>query len=290
MDFVPIQFSDLKIGQPLLWDLFDQNYKPFMKRGDVLNVTDEELLKKSSSIFRKVEISSRKNGSNTNKNFEFDFDDMQLKVGDKLQLRLHSGAKGLCCINNVGYCTATVIGYFPNHSLLVSMPKTDQFAGQPLIEGDKVLVRLFSRQYAFSFTVFVDKLINLPFKYVHLSFPKHIQGQTIRKSRRIQISIEAKANVENESIPLIITNLSAGGAEINTHNKLGEIDTPMELPLKVKIHDKEVMLLLQSTIRSFKVKQGILIYGVEFTELDAEQNFLLRSFICQELVKNPKNL
>ena len=290
MDFVPIQFSDLKIGQPLSWDLFDQERKPLMKCGYIINVTDEELLKKSS-IFRKVETSSKKDCSKDNKISEFGFDDMQLKVGDKLQLRLHSSAKGLCCSNNGGYCMATVIGYFTNHSLIVSMPKTDQLLGQPLLEGDEILVRLFSRQYAFSFTVFVDKLIKLPFKYVHLSFPRHVLGQTIRKSQRIKVAIEAETTINSKLIPLIITNLSADGAEISAHTELGGIGTLIELSVKVKIHGKEAPLLLQSVVRSFKAKQSTLIYGVEFTELQAEQIFLLRSFICQELVENPnKNL
>ncbi len=259
-----------------------------MKCGYIIDVTDEELLKKSS-IFRKVETSSKKDCSKDNKISDFGFDDMQLKVGDKLQLRLHSSAKSLCCSNNGGYCMATVIGYFTNHSLIVSMPKTDQLLGQPLLEGDEILVRLFSKQYAFSFTVFVDKLIKLPFKYVHLSFPRHVLGQTIRKSQRIKVAIEAETTVNSKLIPLIITNLSAAGAEISAHTELGGIGTLIELSVKVKIHEKEVSLLLQSIVGSFKAKQSTLIYGVEFTELQAEQIFLLRSFICQELVENPNN-
>ena len=187
---------------------------------------------------------------------------------------------------------ATVIGYVPDHSLIVSMPKTDQLIGQPFLEGDQILVRLFSGRCAFSFTVFVDKLVKLSFKYLHLSFPKHILGQTIRKSRRVRTAIEAEATVNSGSIPLIITNLSAAGAEISTHTELGGIGTLIELSVKVKIHEKEISLRLQSIIRSFKAinKQDALRYGVEFTSLQAEQIFSLRSFIYQELVENPNNI
>lgn len=292
MNLIPIQFSDLKIGQPLSWDLFDQERKPLIERGYIIKTTDElEELSKKSSVFLRLKASSEKIGAIDKKISEFNFDDMQLKVGDRLQLQLHSSAKSSCCSNN-GTCMVTVIGYVPDHSLIVSMPKTDQLIGQPFLEGDQILVRLFSGRCAFSFTVFVDKLVKLSFRYLHLSFPKHILGQTIRKSRRVRTAIEAEATVNSGSIPLIITNLSAAGAEISTHTELGGIGTLIELFVKVKIHGKEISLQLQSIIRSFKAinKQDVLRYGVEFTGLQAEQIFSLRSFIYQELVENPNNI
>ena len=292
MDLIPIQFSDLKVGQPLSWDLFDQERKPLMERGHIIKTTAElKELSRRSSVLLRLKASSEKIGAIDKKISEFNFDDMQLKVGDRLQLQLHSSAKSSCRLNN-DTCMVTVIGYVPDHSLIVSMPKTDQLIGQPFLEGDQILVRLFSGRCAFSFTVFVDKLVKLSFKYLHLSFPKHILGQTIRKSRRVRTAIEAEATVNSGSIPLIITNLSAAGAEISTHTELGGIGTLIEIFVKVKIHEKEISLQLQSIIRSFKAinKQECIRYGVEFTGLQAEQIFSLRSFIYQELVENPNNI
>ncbi|MEI2812301.1 MAG: flagellar brake protein [Burkholderiaceae bacterium] len=238
MDLIPIQFSDLKVGQPLSWDLFDQERKPLMERGHIIKTTAElKELSRRSSVLLRLKASSEKIGAIDKKISEFNFDDMQLKVGDRLQLQLHSSAKSSCRLNN-DTCMVTVIGYVPDHSLIVSMPKTDQLIGQPFLEGDQILVRLFSGRCAFSFTVFVDKLVKLSFKYLHLSFPKHILGQTIRKSRRVRTAIEAEATVNSGSIPLIITNLSAAGAEISTHTELGGIGTLIELSVKVKIHEK----------------------------------------------------
>jgi hypothetical protein len=263
-----------------------------MERGHIIKTTAElKELSRRSSVLLRLKASSEKIGAIDKKISEFNFDDMQLKVGDRLQLQLHSSAKSSCRLNN-DTCMVTVIGYVPDHSLIVSMPKTDQLIGQPFLEGDQILVRLFSGRCAFSFTVFVDKLVKLSFKYLHLSFPKHILGQTIRKSRRVRTAIEAEATVNSGSIPLIITNLSAAGAEISTHTELGGIGTLIELSVKVKIHEKEISLRLQSIIRSFKAinKQDALRYGVEFTSLQAEQIFSLRSFIYQELVENPNNI
>ena len=171
------------------------------------------------------------------------------------------------------------------------MPKTNHLIGQPLLEGDQVLVRLFSGRCVFSFTVFVDKLVNLSFKYLLLSFPKNITGQTIRNSRRIKTAIEAEATVNSEPIPIIITNLSAAGAEISTHTELGKFGTKIGLFVKIRIHEKEMLLQLQAIVKSLKAKnkQGVARYGVEFTGLLADQIFLLRAFIYQELIENPNS-
>ncbi len=219
---------------------------------------------------------------------QFEFNDMQLKVGDKLQLKLRSNTNITCCSSNGGFCMVTVIGYVPNRTLMVTMPKSDQLIGQPLIEGDQFLARLFSGQCAFSFTVFVECIVRKPFNYLHLSFPTQIFGQTIRKSRRIRTNIQATVN--NTPSQAIITNLSVTGAEIRTQTDLGEPGTAIDLTFEMEFEEKNVSVQLQSVIRSFRLTQGtdlLLSYGVEFIELQSEQAFALRSFVYQELVRNP---
>ena len=38
MNLIPIQLSDLKIGQPLSWDLFDQGREPIRARGYITRI------------------------------------------------------------------------------------------------------------------------------------------------------------------------------------------------------------------------------------------------------------
>ena len=117
----------------------------------------------------------KQNESNNNK---FGFDDMQLKVGHKLQLKLASQLKRPVEIKYNSY-VSTLIGYVQDNSLIVAMPASDLLVGEPFIEGDQVQVSLFSGNSVFNFMVFVDKIIKVPFKYLHLSFPKEIHGQNI---------------------------------------------------------------------------------------------------------------
>ena len=52
MNLIPIQTTDLTIGQPLPWDLFDQAHQPIQKRGYIFNTEDELKQLEGSSIFR----------------------------------------------------------------------------------------------------------------------------------------------------------------------------------------------------------------------------------------------
>lgn len=219
---------------------------------------------------------------------EFEFKDMQLKVGDKLLLNIRSNLYITCCSNNGNSCMVTLIGYVPNKSLLVTMPKPEQHGELPLIPGDQFLVRLFSGQYAFSFTVFVDSIVKKPLHYIHLSFPTKILGQIIRKSRRIRTQIQATVN--ELSSPLVITNLSITGAEVRTQVNLGGPGTTLSLSFQIEFEEKNISIQLQSTIRSVRMTPDddeLSSYGIEFIDLQPEQTFALRSFIHQELVRNP---
>jgi hypothetical protein len=216
---------------------------------------------------------------------------MQLKVGHKLQLKLSSQLRSSVEIKSNSY-VSTLIGYVQDSTLIVTMPASDQFVGEPYIEGDQVQVSLFSGNSVFNFTVFVDKIIKVPFKYLHLSFPKEIQGQNIRKSRRIRCSLPGSV-VEN-SIPVSLIDLSICGAGISSDLPLGSLGTTITLSFAITVLDKEIPLTIKSAIRSAKEVnkngQKIICSGVEFTDMESKQMHTLHHLIYQEIVEHPEKV
>ena len=288
MNLIPIQTTDLRIGQPLLWDLFDQAHQQIQKRGYIFKTETELKQLEGSAIFRMQKPLPKQNESNNNK---FSFDDMQLKVGHKLQLKLSSQLRSSVEIKSNSY-VSTLIGYVQDSTLIVTMPASDQFVGEPYVEGDQVQVSLFSGNSVFNFTVFVDKIIKVPFKYLHLSFPKEIQGQNIRKSRRIKCNIQG--SIIERSIPVSIIDLSICGAGISSDITLGSTGTTITLSFTITVLDKEIPLTIKSTIRSAKEinknAQKIICFGVEFIDIKSEQIHTLRHLIYQEIVEHPENI
>ena len=218
---------------------------------------------------------------------KYDFNDIKLKVGDKLQIKPSAMTKAQCCLKNSDYCSATVIGYVSDKTLLVYLPKVDPLVGYPLLSGDQIFVRFFNGQNLFSFKVFVEQVINLPFKYIHLSFPTQIHGQVIRNSVRIKANIEAKVTVNHETYPATITNLSSTGAEIQIRADLGEPDSTLNLSFDVNVHEKITTFSASAIIKRFnlsKTEIGQLIYGIKFIDLMPEQTQILLSYMYQELI------
>ena len=265
------------------------NASTIQKSGYIIKTAEELEKLRESSIFRMQMSESAQPETGESKLREIHFEDMQLKVGHKLQLRLLALSKGSGESNNNFY-VATLMGYVQDSTLIVSMPTSGQFTREPFVEGDQIQIRLFSGQCVFSFTVLVDKIIKLPFKYLHLSFPKNIFEQTIRKSRRIKYDIQASAG--SEATPLTITDLSTTGAKLSANTNVGAMGTMITLSFTIKILDKEIPLSLKSINRSVKQvsenNQETLCFGVEFTELNSEQIFALRNLIYQEIVEHPE--
>jgi c-di-GMP-binding flagellar brake protein YcgR len=229
--------------------------------------------------------------ADANHSTSFEFDDIRLKVGDKLQIKANTTHKKTFSGSSTSdYYTAHVIGYVPEKTLIIYLPETNRTASNPFLEGEQILVRFFNGQCIFSFNVFVEHVAKLPFKHIHLSFPKHISGQTIRKSIRIKSNIETKIALNNQSYAGKITNLSTTGAEITIRADLGEIGNVIDIAFDINLEDKIVSLSPRAIIRSSfqfdKNEIGVLLYGIEFTRLTPDQSLALRSYIYKEMIDN----
>lgn len=289
MNLIPIQTSELIVGQPLPWDLFDQEQQQIQKRGYIFKTEDELKQLEESPVFRiQKQDPVQANSINTPPE-KINFEDMHLKVGHKMYLTLSTYSKNSGEGNS--YATS-LIGYVQDSTLIVTMPASDQLIGEPFIEGDQIHVRLITGQYAYKFTVFVEKIIKVPFKYLHLSFPKDIQGQSIRKSRRIKCNYPA--TVAEKSIPITITDLSICGAGITSSLPLGTLGSEVTLSFAIALHDREIPLSIKATIRSAKQSakknHKIICTGVEYTSIKPDQVFALRHLIYQEIVEHPENV
>ncbi|MBS0423589.1 MAG: flagellar brake protein [Proteobacteria bacterium] len=289
MELIPIQTTDLIVGQPLPWDLFDQGRQPIQKRGYIFKTEDELKQLEDSLIFRMQKQDPEQTESTMDSLGKISFEDMHLKVGHKMHLSLATYSRNPGESNSHA---TSMIGYVQDGTLIVSMPISDQLIGEPFIEGDQIHVRLITGQYAYKFTVFVEKIIRVPFKYLHLSFPKEIQGQNIRKSRRIKCNLQA--TVAEKAIPITISDLSTCGAGITSHLPLGTLGSAVTLSFVIAVHDREIPLSIKAIIRSAKQNtkknQKTICSGVEYTGIKPDQVFALRHLIYQEIVEHPENV
>lgn len=224
----------------------------------------------------------------------FTFQDMRLKVGDKIQLQPPAWA-------GLNRHVVKLIGYLDKQSLLVSAPLENGMP-VPLREKDRVIARYFSSQKAFGFSCTIERVCKIPYNYLHLSFPAQIQGSVIRKSPRIRthftaILLKPGALNRTESHDGVIVNLSADGAMIKTRQPLYDKFDDIQLAFRVKLHNVGAHLALHAVVRNVLREDPQsgpdapqFNYGIQFRNLPPNDSVILQSLIYQQMIEQPQSL
>jgi c-di-GMP-binding flagellar brake protein YcgR len=154
-----------------------------------------------------------------------------------------------------------------------------------LREWSTFTARFFSGQHAFAFTTNVVKQTNIPYPMLHLSYPKTIQTQQIRKNPRIEVDLIMVAEDEARrlQVPSKIYDLSATGASIGSNDPLGAVGDRFTAKFEVNVQDLDAMIEVVCQIRNRMpppgngaMKHG---YGVSFHEVDQDMQFALAAFV-----------
>jgi c-di-GMP-binding flagellar brake protein YcgR len=178
---------------------------------------------------------------------EFEFESMHLQVGVRLQFITHRTLKPVQHFS-------TLIGWLKDEYLIVKIPM-DNGAPIALVEGERVTMRVFSGIHVCSFACTVERVFNRPVLYAHLSFPRSIQGTSLRTAIRVKVDIPARIVPVNGTIPAadcLLTNLSVSGARIESQKSLpqDEDEFDLEFVLLAPPNNQEVRVRARSTVRN----------------------------------------
>jgi c-di-GMP-binding flagellar brake protein YcgR len=218
------------------------------------------------------------------------FSDLQLKVGDRLQLQPPKQATEERCI-------VRLIGYVEGSSVLVTPP----FQGAQrlqLFEGEELVVRAFTGRSAFGFATTIDKAVKHPFEYLHLAYPSAVQAMQVRKAVRVTTDIIASVTAYNredmEPVPAVIADVSSSGALIDAGQAIGEVGDLLRIVFRVRLHGVDSDLTVDAFVRNRYAEYiqtggvATVHHGVEFNMLAATDSMIFESLIYQQLVENPR--
>jgi hypothetical protein len=221
------------------------------------------------------------------------FSELQLKVGDRMQLQPPKQATEERCI-------VRLIGYVEGMSVLVTPPYQHGQRLQ-LFEGEELVVRAFTGRNAFGFGTAVDKIVKYPFEYLHLSYPEAVQAVQIRKAVRVPTSIIASVTtfgsqgIEPEPVPAVIADVSSSGALIDASEAIAQVGDMVRVVFRVRLHGVDSDLTVEAVLRNryaeYIATGGVATvhHGVEFSALSATDSMILESLIYQQLVENPRS-
>lgn len=308
MSLVSITRSDIALGVPLPWPLCDRDGNVLMQEGAVLETEAQLDNLFAANPLRKLTWNSSPaaSGEQGDQSLDavtdaalaadagesaFSFQDMHLRVGDRLQLQPPATVSAERFV-------VKLIGYLDKVSVLVTAPMANGLR-VPLRENDSIVARIFAGQKAFGFSTVVTRVCKIPYDYLHLAFPERVQGSVIRKSPRVRTRIIASvANLDapggNDRQPGVIMNLSADGALLKARQPLGEKDSRFQLSFRVSLHKVDAYLTVSAVVRSAVVDEpkeadsGMMFaYGVQFQDLAPNDTVILQSLIYHQMIEQP---
>ncbi|NIA55566.1 flagellar brake protein [Massilia sp. TW-1] len=224
---------------------------------------------------------------------EFEFESMHLQVGVRLQFITHRTLKPVQHFS-------TLIGWLKDEYLIVKMPM-DSGAPIALVEGERVTIRVFSGIHVCSFACTVERVFGRPLSYLHISFPRTIQGTSLRTAIRVKVDIPARivpVNGAAAAADCLLTNLSVSGARIESQKSLpqDEDEFDLEFVLLAPPNNQEVRVRARSTVRNISAlstaaeqAEGF-AYGVQFSGLNPAHYTLLQNLTYEALLADRQKI
>lgn len=222
-----------------------------------------------------------------------EFESMNLHVGIRLQFITHRRVKPVQHFS-------TLIGWLKDEYMVVKIPM-DSGLPIPLIEGERLTIRVFSGINVCSFACTVDRIFGRPLFYAHISFPTSIQGTSLRTSMRVKVGIPAKIialGAEASATDCVLTNLSVHGARIESTTSLSTDDEAIELEFALSIPPgkQAVRIRTRANVRNVsavpgaEAQAGSFAYGVQFIDLDAGHYTLLQNLTYEALLADRQKI
>lgn len=224
---------------------------------------------------------------------EFEFESMNLQVGVRLQFITHRRLKPVQHFS-------TLIGWLKDEYLIVKIPM-DNGAPIPLVEGERVTMRVFSGIHVCSFACTVERVFGRPLLYAHISFPRTIQGTSLRTAMRVKVDIPAKVIPKSAAVPgadCLLTNLSVNGARIEAKKNLpqDEDEIDLEFALLAPPNNQEIRVRTRAAVRNISALSGGpqqaegFAYGVQFVDLDPVHYALLQNLTYEALLADRQKI
>jgi c-di-GMP-binding flagellar brake protein YcgR len=229
----------------------------------------------------------------TSERSSFPFDAMKLKIGDRLQAQPPAKL-------STERCTVRLIGYVQDASLLVTTPLVGAGVRLQFLEGEQLVIRIFSSQNAYGFASEVQRVCKLPYAYLHLSFPAQVQGTVIRKASRVKTKIIAEVATKMQpegNIPAVISNISTNGLLLDAKRELAGKGDLLKLVFGLKLHGVDSPLSVTAKVCTVFIDEALVHgggtlahFGLEFVDLSPNDHMLLKSMVYQQMIEHPQEL
>jgi c-di-GMP-binding flagellar brake protein YcgR len=294
--YIPIPKTDIDIGKPLPWAVYNGDRQLLLKRGFVIEtqsqldgLSEKGLYRDSHgsdhtlALRHKEEEAAEKAKRDQPVERSVSLDEIKLGIGDPFQIQTQTDQT-----ENRYY--VKLIGYLKGKSVLVTAPQQEGNLCY-IKEGQAFVVRFFSGKNAYAFSSSVIRAANVPFPHLHLTYPTQVRGLVVRSGERVNARIICTVSIPEDTktvaVPGLLTNISIGGALLSSKKKLGEKNDLLAIKFRIFIRDIELYMTIDASICSVsKDDAGEFLHGLRFAGLPNDMAIALTAFIYQKLAES----
>jgi len=287
---IRLRKSEIAFGQPLLWPVFDRDRHLLLHAGSI--VESETALEQLShkGLYRPTPAGAASHGPDKLDDLGGDpredswktwkFEDLGLPLGTRLSLQK------LDPDDDARYAVE-LQGVFKDVSLVVGIPAP---GGQLVMfrQGQPLLLRAFSGTSVFAFTASVLKVRYVPTAYLHLEYPRTVDGTMLRTRKRVKVRLIAVARrqgaeASDHGVPTQVDDLSEGGARLIAKERLGEPGAEFDLVFRLRTPVGEATLNVRAILRTTAIAEnGVgIAHGVQFAGLAPIEMLALEGYVAQ---------
>ncbi|HEY9191629.1 MAG TPA: flagellar brake protein [Methyloversatilis sp.] len=292
---IPVRKTDVVLGKPLPYSLFDSNNKLLLRAGVIVQTQNQLDVLSERGLYRdKVSNTLPSVTARAGQDAEpkpeadkggilLDLEEIRLQIGDVLQLQ----AAG----EDSQRYTLRLLGYSKGRSVMVTAPMVD--GGYAIVKQDAAfVVRFFSGKSVYAFPAHVLKMANTPFPYLHLSYPKKVRGMRVRRGQRAAVRIiAAVTDAAGKPHAATLIDISKGGALLAAKATLGATGDAMRCKFRLQFDDIDQFVQVGVVIRSVSnasepENEAVAVnHGVEFTDVPEQDRLALTAFVYHQLIQ-----
>jgi c-di-GMP-binding flagellar brake protein YcgR len=281
-----LQPNDVPVGTPLEWPIVDARGVLLFDRGATLLQAEDRIFLFQHFQPRRGDLDTQAPTSPStedpaNQQEPLTVKDLDLTIGMSLGIRPKVGKGG-------PMHSSKLIGLAQNHTLFVMSPLQ---AGQPLSlrQGEQIEVVAVSARAVFLFLCAVDTLCSVPFNYLILSEPFGIRRLRSRKSARTRVKLAVRYAVGATGTGYeglgIGSDISPLGMSLAASIELGKIGDRLRVGFRIKTDEFNLDIDAIANIRNVQKGEpsdGLIVHGIEFDQLESEQQIALKCFILDQ--------
>lgn len=287
---VSVRPTELSVGKPLLWSVYDAAGNLLLKSGFVIESQNQLEGLSRNGFFRDARWDSRRADvpggaapeamSEVAKETLVSMEDVRWRIGESLSLQPHD--------NPTLRYTVRLIGFVKNKTVMVTAPMLDGKFGF-IRDGQTFVVRSFSGKKAYAFTAGAVKSVHAPYPYLHISYPQQVRATAIRKGARAAVKVISSVSLGQpaRTIATTLIDLSVGGGSAIARQPFGVKGETGQIVFKLHVAEHTAFLTLRMVLRSVTLAESGDVYnhGFEFLDVPVDERMILSAFVHQTLVE-----